>query len=293
MEPSAKIITDSVTEKGHRLTSFEIVIHRYVLAELNTHRVFSRSSASSRAIPVSKQIVRIQEHPAIPVVFPSEQSGMQGGEALSAHNTEEARATWLEAAEDAVLFAEHMIHLGVHKSVTNRLLEPFMWHTVIVTAGSFENFFGLRCNPLAQPELRVTAELMMAEYEASEPVLLEDGDWHLPYVSPDELEDGLISDVQLRQISAARCARVSYLTHDGKRDWAKDIELYERLASAEPMHSAPLEHVAKPAPENCHKVNIIRGEKPLELTLPKYGNVIGWHSLRYDVEATKQYQAFR
>ena len=37
---------------------------------------------------------------------------------------------------------------------------------------------------------------------------------------------------------------MSYLTHDGKRDQAADLALYERLASA--GHMSPLEHAARP-----------------------------------------------
>jgi hypothetical protein len=55
-------------------------MHRFVLAEMNTHRAFSRNSASSRAIPVQKIIDRVTNDPAWPVVWPKEQAGMQGGE---------------------------------------------------------------------------------------------------------------------------------------------------------------------------------------------------------------------
>lgn len=290
MQPGAKIIADSITEQGHRLTSYELTIHRYILAEMNTHRVFSRSSASSRAIPVSKQIARIQEHPAVPVVFPAEQAGMQGGNELSPELAAEAREVWIEAAEDAVLFAERMVDIGVHKSVTNRLLEPFMWHTVIVTATAYQNFFDLRANPLAQPEFRVVAELMKAAYEASTPSPVALGEWHMPYMDADEASElGRAAPM----VSAARCARVSYLTHDGLRDFEKDLDLYKKLITARPMHSAPLEHVATPMPSNEHTVTIDRGtDKTLQLKLPLYGNVIGWNQLRFDVELAQGYQAF-
>lgn len=291
MSPSAVIIADSISEQGCRVTTFEITCHRFVLAEFNTHRVISRNSASSRAIPVSKQIRRIEENLALPVAWPSEQSGMQGGEALSPEEQKELEVIWAEAAEDTILFVDLLVEKGLHKSVTNRLLEPFMWHTIVCTSTAWENFFAQRCSPLAQPEIRAVAELMRGVYEASTPKLVHEGQWHLPYIQDEEWEDPSLDLDAMTKISAARCARVSYLTQDGVRDHSKDLELYDRLIGARPMHASPLEHVCTPA-KNMHKVNIFRTGKSLELTLPKYGNFLGWHQLRYDVEAEIQYQSF-
>ncbi len=283
----AKIICDSISESGDRLTTFEIKMHRFVLAELNTHRVLSRNSASSRAIPVHKQLERIATAPALPAAWPAERPGMQGGSELSEGLCVEARAYWEEAAEDACIFAERLRGLGLHKSVINRLLEPFMWHVVIVTATAYKNFFALRANPMAQPELRIVAELMKEEYDSNKPTLIKEGDWHLPYISHEEYALHGIED--LCKISAARCARVSYLTHDGIRSIDKDLELYERLTDADPMHSSPLEHVATPYPDNRH---VVKTKAGMALLLPAYGNFLGWNQLRFDVEAEKGYQAF-
>ena len=185
---------------------------------------------------------------------------MQGGEPLSAEMASYARSVWELAADQAMRSAKKLQAAGVHKSVTNRLLEPFMWHTVIVTATDWENFWGLRCSALAQPEIRMVAEAMKAAFDASHPLELDYGDWHAPYIQPDE--DCLDADV--RKVSAARCARVSYLTHDGRRDISKDMELYDRLVSSDPPHASPLEHVATPARPD-HEVQ---------------GNLRGWQQLR-------------
>lgn len=264
---SAKVIKDSLSPLGVRLTTIEVVIHRFVLAEFNTHRMFSRNSASSRAIPVAKQLLRLEADPAIPVVWPAEQAGMQGGDALEGDAAVFAQEAWLAARDSAVSHANHLQSLGVHKSVTNRLLEPFMWHTVIVSATDWDNFWAQRCSALAQPEIRVAAEAMRDAYQASEPVPVAFGDWHLPYVHSDEHADWDITT--LRRVSAARCARVSYLTHDGKRDAAVDVDLFNKLVSARPMHASPLEHVATPA----------------RLIDPPAGNFTGWAQLRHEVES--------
>lgn len=264
--PSATVVADSVSPAGVRLTTVEVTLHRFVLAELNTHRVFSRNSASSRAIPVRKQLARVLDDPAVPVEFGANQRGMQAGAPLTGDDHDAALATWLEARDHAVAAVERLQELGVHKQVTNRLLEPFMWHTVIVTATEWDGFWEQRCSPLAQPEIRVAAEAMQAAYDASTPVPLAVGEWHTPYLRDD---DGDLDAETARHVSAARCARVSYLTHDGRRDIDKDLELYERLVTARPPHWSPLEHVATPA---------AAGETTL-------GNLRGWRQLRHEVVA--------
>lgn len=293
-ETYAKVIEDSVSHAGDRLTTFEVRFHRFVLAEFNTHRVFSRNSASSRAIPLAKQLRRVEESPALPVSWPAEQRGMQGGEELDESTIEAARRTWLTAGSQASLTAKALGDLGVHKSVANRLLEPFMWHTVVVTATAWSNFFGLRCNPMAQPEIRVAAEEMRRVYEDSVPRLLGPSQWHLPYVDFDTAEEAQHDPRVLVKVSAARCARVSYLTQDGRRNIADDVDLYDRLTEAWPMHVSPLEHPATPAPSNKHEVLILDrfsyGRKTL--VLPRYGNLLGWHSHRFDVETARDYQAY-
>ncbi|GAC1529003.1 MAG: hypothetical protein NVS3B1_20470 [Marmoricola sp.] len=233
--PSAEIIRDSVTEHGDRLTTGILTHHRWILAELNTHRALSKSSASSRAIPVAKQIARVEQDPALPVVWPAEQPGMQGGADLDSAAADEAAGQWRDAADDAVRHARALSNrYGVHKSVTNRVLEPFMMHTVVITGTAWQNFFSLRANPLAQPEFRVVAEMMKRAYDESIPQVVEQGDWHLPFVEPEEAYT--LGRVDAVRVSTARCARVSYLTHDGRRDTDADLQLYRRLTSADPMH---------------------------------------------------------
>lgn len=293
--PTAKIIADSISH-GDRLTTMEVVIHRFVLSEFNTHRVFSRNSASSRAIPALRQIRRVTEDPADPIVWPQEQKGMQGGEEFAPGSFDRwaVQETWSKARLNATDTAQVLLNRGLHKSVTNRLLEPFMWHTVVVTSTAWENFFRLRCNPMAQPEIRVAAEAMKAAYDASTPDLLVEGEWHLPYVKSWEFGEHDIET--LKKASSARCARVSYLTQDGVRDIDLDVSLHDRLTSADPMHASPLEHVATPAPENAHIVYPGAGRSKSKhvraVRLPRYGNLIGWHQHRFDVEAERGYSAY-
>lgn len=240
---SAKIILDSVSVSGARLTTMEVVMPRIVLAEFNTHRVFSRNSASSRAIPIERMIRMVEENPYIPSSWGKNQRGMQADEEVSQKEADVALATWLRARDYAVKYAQGLLEIGIHKQITNRLLEPFMWHTVIVTATEWSNFFHLRNNSAAHPDIMLCARLMQELYENTVPQRLNRGTWHMPYIQDEEYPEYNI-DV-LKKISVARCARVSYLTHDGQRDIALDLSLHDKLLSG--GHMSPFEHVATPA----------------------------------------------
>lgn len=142
----AEIIADSKNEFGDRITTFVLTFPRFILAELNTHRAFSRNSASSRAIPFRKMVEMVENDPFIPIKWMKEHKGMQGSEYLTGDfEINEAKATWLIARDKAIHEAKNLSRIEVTKQICNRLLEPFLWHTAIVTATEFENFFELRC----------------------------------------------------------------------------------------------------------------------------------------------------
>ncbi len=244
------MLADSASPAGIRLTTLEVRFPRFVLSEFNTHRVFSKNSASSRAVPTNRMIERVLQDPAMPLEWGVNKPGMSASESLAPAQAEEAKREWLRARDSAVEHVRVMQQFNVHKQVINRMLEPYMWHTVIVTATEWDNFFLLRCSPAAQPEIRAAAESMRAAFATSTPRSLTEGEWHLPLVQDDE-RDIPIED--LKMISAARCARVSYLTHDGRRDIAKDVELCERLLGE--RHLSPFEHVATPSTDTTFHAN--------------------------------------
>jgi thymidylate synthase ThyX len=142
---SAKIVADSVNPQGDRITSFILTYPRFIHSELMTHRMFSRNSASSRAIPFKKMIKMVEEDPFIPIAWQKDHKGMQGTEYLNGNSEQQLLINkWLEARDLAVQQAKLLNNSNVTKQLCNRLLEPFMWHTVLVTATSYENFFELR-----------------------------------------------------------------------------------------------------------------------------------------------------
>lgn len=251
----AKIVKDSVAPSGVRLTTFVLTYPRFIHAEFMTHRVFSRNASSSRAIPVSKQIQMVDDNPAIPLAFTKNQKGMQGGAALEADAHEEAVKAWLQARDMAIIQARRLADLEVHKQYANRILEPFAHITVVCTATEYQNFFALRCHEMAQPEIHALADLMYAAYQASTPEALLEGQFHLPFISQDDysLNTEWFAKAQgeeheLLQVkrSVARCARVSYLNHEGKiPSIEEDMNLYDRLVGSAPIHASPAEHQAR------------------------------------------------
>jgi thymidylate synthase ThyX len=242
MSYEAKVIADSIAH-GTRLTTLEVNFPRFILAEINTHRVFSRNSASSRAIPTMKLIARVDKDPFIPTHWLANQAGMQAAEPLSVADSLEATLAWLELRDASVKCAERLNALNVHKQWANRPLELHGWHRCIITATEWENFWNLRISKLAQPEFNAIAVLAKAAYDESTPKHVPPQGWHLPYILDDEL--GTEPDDVLAHISAARCARVSYLTHDGKRDIQVDLDLAEKLYTN--RHMSPFEHPARVA----------------------------------------------
>lgn len=268
---AAKILADSMSPAGHRLTTMEATFPRIVLAEFNTHRMFPRNSASSRAVPVEKMIARVEGDPFIPFYWGKNQKGMQAAEQLSTFDALAAESEWLAARNQAVATVRKLQLLDLHKQIANRLLEPFMWHTVIVTATEWQNFFALRCHKDAQPEIRKVAEMMRDLYQASFPDHINYGEWHTPLMTDAEKFDLQVGhDVEfMKKVATGRCARVSYLTHDGQRDPHADVDLADRLQAS--GHMSPFEHVATPLADS-----VIDDDQWC-------GNFYGWKQFRKDL----------
>ena len=234
---SAKIIADSISN-GIRITSLQLHLPKFILAELNTHRVFSRSSASSRAIPTDKIIKMVDEDYFKPIKWGKNKAGMSADTVLNQYEEMLANNIWRNAVENAIKSVRELQKLNVHKQTINRLLEPFMWVDTICTATEWDNFFELRISEHAQPEMRTLAEAMKEAMDNSKPVKRY---YHLPYIREGEIKNRPVWGDFLT--SAARCARVSYLKHDQtKPSREDDLALAKKLLSQ--SHWSCFEHAA-------------------------------------------------
>ncbi|QBQ74618.1 thymidylate synthase [Burkholderia phage BcepSauron] len=246
-----RVIEHSRSSKsGTDLITFQLKYPRYIHAEFMTHRVFSRNASSSRAIPAKKLIAQVREEPVFFAHVGKNIPGMQAVDEVHADTLSQFQSEWKELANITADYVERWSNdYGIHKQVANRVLEAFTSISVVVTSSQWDNFFELRDHADAQPEIKDLAGTMRAALAASVPrildpkVLTDPRAWHLPYVTMQERQAHPITE--LLAMSAARCARVSYLTHDGMNPLlAKDIELYRRLVESKPLHASPLEHQA-------------------------------------------------
>lgn len=214
-----------------------ITYPRIIMAEFNTHRALSKSSASSRAVPLSKQIEKTKANTFYPSWVGMSESGMQASAEVSPETEDRFRQEWLLAASVMCGIAESMDRMSIHKQISNRLTETFQYVTTIVSGTEWANFFSLRCSLQAQPEMMALAFKMLAAYVESKP---EETDNHIPF--GDQMEPGLSTE-EKRLIACARCARISYDNFEGKRDSQADLKLANRLISS--GHMSPFEHVAR------------------------------------------------
>lgn len=282
MTISAKIILDSISSEGIRLTTFQLRYPKFIHGELMTHRVFSRNASSSRAIPVKRVIQDLWNDPAIPVSWGKNQKGMQADENFDEIESQILEEIWLDAMEAAIERAELFIARGVCKQIANRVMEPFFHINTLVTATRYQNFFNLRCHPFAQPEIQELANQMKKLYDNCEPVYSKEGSWHLPYITEEDLSQtglsvGSTKTSIMKKVSVARCARVSYLTQEGKKPSIEDdLKLYKRLMSAEPPHASPAEHQAMPDTTRHRPADL----PPVWDHPHEHGNLYGWRQLR-------------
>jgi thymidylate synthase ThyX len=242
----AKILADStsfgICDHSNRIITTQLTFPRCILAEFNTHKSIARNAASSRAIPVSKMIKDVEENPFVPIHWGKNQKGMQANEVLERSEAEFCKDLWLEARDNAVDTVNQMVEVGLHKQIANRLLEPWMWVTVIATGNmaGWNNFLALRAHKDAEPHMQKIAYSLKEEIIKSKTNILISGEWHLPLIGFQGDED--LSQDEKVKVSVGRVARVSYLTHNGVRDPQADIELHDRLIGS--GHFSPTEHIA-------------------------------------------------
>lgn len=249
---SAKIILDSICQETNcRITTMELCMPRIILAEFNTHRAFSRNSASSRAVSVAKKIEEVDKNPFVPLVWGKNQKGMQSKEEIE--ESSHAQKMWIQASRDAIFHTTCLTSLNLHKQFINRLLEPFLWHTVLVTSTGWENFFVQRCSSLAEPHMEMLANRMKECLENSIAQKVAVGSWHLPFVEVSKITlNSITLYPELKEVllvGAARCARVSYQKHGQETRWEDDLTIGHKLLEADPPHWSPFEHMAMASSE--------------------------------------------
>lgn len=287
MSVSAKVICDS-KYRDTRLITLEVEMHRFILAENNTHKAQSRNIQSSRAIPILRQLEQIANDPAMPVYYGKDQAGMVAGEELEGRDLELVQMIILGMRDACLNGVKQLQKLGLHKQVSNRYVEPWMWTKGVVTATErdWKAMCKLRCHYAAQPEIKALFDGICKAIADSRPEMLKAGQWHLPYVhtyfedgkqrftsQADEKEVSLMTAVK---ISSSCVAQVSYRKLDDSLE--KAMKVYDMLNLPvngvypdDPPHFSPTEHIAKAGDcdvklsGNFHTDDFIQYRKVLEL----------------------------
>jgi hypothetical protein len=273
----ATIILDSI-HAGQRITTLELDYPRFIHSEFMTHRQLSRNAASSRAIPAKAVRNQVWNHPAMPVAWGKNQSGMQAAANLSPRRAWVASKIWRGLAKTACVFHWGLEKVGVHKQLTNRVLEPWQMMKVVVTATEWSNFLWLRNHGEAQPEIHELARELDAALVGSTPTNLKVGEWHLPY-APEYLRLPSLSSeahlIQAKTISQSCCAQVSCRRLDPSLGKARKIS--DMLTSGSRVHASPFEHQATPLARPCSRKHHVEGITHFDTEGSAWsGNFKGW-----------------
>lgn len=293
MQVEARVVADSISPQGVRITTIEGTIHRFVLAELNKHRLISQSAQSSRAVPVPKMLDMVRNDPMMPVFWGANQSGMSAKEECSnpiemGPNAYLPREEfWHHAANQTAHLAQIFHEAGYHKQLVNRLIEWCLPQKVVLTATEWDNFYALRDHPDAQPEIAAFARCAKEAMDNSAPTRIYFHEWHMPYVTT--VEEGYQTDggevtqdlEDAKRYSAARCATASYRTE--KLSIERSLGIFEQLVTSDPWHSVPCEHVATPLEDggdfdSDHLITHISRDMQAWS-----GNFRGWGQLRKEI----------
>lgn len=252
-----ELIQSSVTEGGTRIDTFILEYPRAIHSQLLTHRVFSKNSSSTRAVPIPKVIEQIEQDPA-KFIWTHNQSGMQGSVVTDPTLIDMANTSHNTLFDVVKQFAELMNRkpedggLGLHKQNVGRYLEPFQNIRVCLTSTEWENWDWLRIDPDAQPEIRELATKIKEARDSTVSLFLLPGEWHVPFVDRKPIngrmtywvESEEVSLTEAINISMSCCAQTSYRKLDVTKEKAEDM--IPKLFGGRKVHASPSEHQATP-----------------------------------------------
>lgn len=239
---------------GQELWTLEICSPKSIDAEFGKHRVFSRSSASSRAIPFNPAL----SAPFIPEDIRNRGPGMNSPERVP-YEVKTKFQAYLSSLYQSTRAGLYGFRDHIHKQHLNRYLEPWMMQVSVITSTEWDNFFSLRMPDTlddldfpADPMIQQIAILMAEAMDAAEDkvAVLGVDEWHLPYVLDEEREIYGDAPWRLADMSAARCARASFNKHGVNTTQSKGERMTADRERAKDLrtqlHMVPFEHQATP-----------------------------------------------
>lgn len=261
-----EFIQGSIAPNGTKITTLVLEYPRAIHAQLLTHRVFSKNSSSSRAVPIKVAIEQIENDPA-EYIWTENKSGMSGDvitDRVKLSKIHSATGTLWNHVKQTVLYLgskESEGGLNVHKQNAARLLEAYQNIRIVLTSTEWENWDWLRIDSAAQPEIEKLANMIFQAREKGEYLYLAEGEWHVPFIDrkvnedePDKLityyhpETGKeLTTVEAIELSMSICAQTSFRKEDYSDE--KTDNVIEKLFTGKKVHASPSEHQATPIPQ--------------------------------------------
>ena len=262
----AEIVTHSKRRStGEEIITYKLTFPRIILSEVNTYKMMEKNTSSSRAIPFEKMVEVVEKEPFVPLAWQLSHKGMQGTKYITDEKVIEFKQMrWLNARNAAVESAKKLVEDDItikkllntnhsnelSKNYGNRLIEPFMWTTQLITGTreSFGHLFEQRCpiynvenlkfnskkevielcpylkdmtdlewlqcnSGQAEIHFMDLAEKMYDALNESTPDELYDEEWHVPFkeeILKDKETKGIKDFEDLVKMSCAITARISY-----------------------------------------------------------------------------------
>jgi hypothetical protein len=262
---SQLILTSKNSETGANLYTFVLTYPRVILAEVNTHRMLSRNTASSRAIPSKKQREKVLNNPFVPISVGSNQKGMQAGEELTGWRRWVCVKTWELSRYPMVAASWILDKCGAHKQIVNRIVEPWTWTQQVVTCTDLKNVFKLRNHPDAEPHFHELARQMQEQVEIVEDIFNGGKKYELGQV------DGTQDDYFKRRIDLNGLAGIGVvqILRPGYGEW------HMPFITIDDMLGCLVNSMMRYPTEGCKKISTARCAR-VSYFLPENGKVSDW-----------------
>lgn len=243
-----------------RITTLVLEYPRIIHSQLMTHRVYSRNSSSTRAIPITTAIKQIKDNPA-KYLWTYNKAGMSGTPVTESKSLIDINNYWFFVMQANIKFAQHMdTHYKLHKQHAGRVLEPFQNIRVCLTGTEWDNWEHLRLDADAQPEIQALAKQMKDVMDSNKDkyCYLEEGEYHVPFINRvfNEIDSKFHyfhpetnEELDLQEainLSVSICAQTSYRKEDCSSE--KTNKVIDMLFKGDKLHASPLEHIATPIP---------------------------------------------
>lgn len=239
----AKLLKYSKNQAGRSIITFETETDCVTHTQMSQHTSGVNAAKSKRSQKAHIQIEEVESGYAYkPQVWWKDQiKGMQPTEYFAFKEHLRLNEEWKNWQQECVKFARYLHSKGVARQIVGKVIMPFKVIKAMWTFPDygFDNFIELRAKEgtHAQHEINELALMMKKLRDKATPELLLDGEWHIPYSTP---ELPLAQNIR-KSISCT--AFMSYDSHEKERTAEKYKNFSNRLL--EDKHMSCFMHIAQ------------------------------------------------